>query len=405
MKSRPSLEPIRDDKKLSSLDTGSISARNISICKPEGTSRDPETIQDSNTIGPQVRTISGVTVPGHSVRNSVANPLARYSLKGDAARLRARAVDTTPLLGEFVLLGQATMIYAQPNAGKTLTTIFLILQAIEEGRLDPSILFYINADDSGKGLADKVEILEEVGAHMLAPGHRGFKASQFVDKLKLAIEDGSARGTVVVIDTLKKFANLMDKGRSSEFAQVCRDYVMAGGTIIALGHTAKNPNSDGTPRYQGTTDILEDFDAVYVAEPMLGTAGSAEKIIRFTQQKSRADSPQEAAYAYSIAPGLTYAEKLASVRSVYPEELQGHSDLHNQLTDTEVIDGIKHYLKQGFGNGQEKIVKAMAVNGDVSRATAKRILDRYTGTDPEKHLWHFHKGDRGVKKYFLLNAN
>lgn len=331
------------------------------------------------------------------------NPLIQHSLRGDAAKLHARAVDTKPLLGDFIFLGQATMIYAQPNAGKTLTVMRLIQDAIEEGRLDPDALFYINADDSGKGLAVKVEILELVNAHMLAPGLKGFKVSEFVDKLIQASQDGSARGTVVVIDTLKKFTNLMDKGRSSSFAQVGREYVMAGGTIIALGHTAKNRNADGTIRYQGTTDIIEDFDAVYVAEPMTGSAGASERVIRFTQQKSRADSPQEVAYAYSTEQGLTYAEKLASIRPVYPEELEGHSLEAEQLKDEEVIVDIRAYLAQGHGHvGLDRMIKALAHTGDVSRAQAHRVLDRYTGPDPEKHLWNYDKGARGKRTYYLL---
>jgi hypothetical protein len=330
-------------------------------------------------------------------------PLHQHSLNGHSARLKASAVDTKPLLGDFVKLGQATMIYAQANAGKTLTTLALLLEAIEQGRVEAGDILYVNADDSSKGLAEKVELLEGYGAHMLAPGHRGFKASQFVDKLKEATANGTARGSVVIIDTLKKFTNLMDKGRSSEFAQVCREFVMMGGTIFALGHTAKTPNPDGTPRYQGTTDILEDFDAVYVAEPMAAKPGSDERIIRFTRLKSRAESPEVVAYAYSTEAGLSYGDKVTSLRPVYPEELDGHALEMDQLDDQGVIATIRCFLSSGHGHvGQDKIVRAMAVNGDISRSQARRVLDRYTGADPEKHFWNFEKGDRGKRTYFLL---
>lgn len=330
-------------------------------------------------------------------------PFHRHSLKGDGARLKASAVDTKPLLGDFVMFGQATMIYAQANAGKTLTTIALILEAIELGRVDPNDVIYVNADDSSKGLAEKVGLLEGAGAHVLAPGYKGFKAGQFADKLKEATYDGSARGSVVFIDVLKKFTNLMDKGRSSEFAQVCREFVMAGGTIFALGHTAKSPNPDGTPRYQGTTDILEDFDAVYVAEPMSASPGSGERIIRFTRLKTRAEGPEIVAYAYSAEPGLTYADKVASLRPVYPEELDGHQLEVEQLSDEDVVICIAAYLRSGHGHvGEDKMIRALAREGDISRATAKRVLAKYTGSDPEKHRWNYTKGDRGKRIYHLL---
>lgn len=62
---------------------------------------------------------------------AMGNPLRRHSLRGDAAKLDAQAIDTRPLLGDFVMHGQATMIYAEPNAGKTLTVLRLIIDAIE----------------------------------------------------------------------------------------------------------------------------------------------------------------------------------------------------------------------------------------------------------------------------------
>lgn len=365
---------------------------------PEPEDTQPEPPPSSDNIHPAASAKPGEPAPKGNT------PLHKHSLQGHAARLEANAVDTKPLLGDFVMHGQATMIYAEANAGKTLTAIALVLDAIEQGRLDPDNLIYVNADDSSKGLAEKVRLLEAVGAHVVAPRYRGFKANQFVDKLKEAIADGSARGTVVIIDTLKKFTNLMDKGRSSEFAQVCREYVLAGGTIIALGHTAKSRNPDGTPRYQGTTDILEDFDAVYVAEPMAGMPGSNERIIRFTRLKSRADSPDVVGYAYSTEAGLRYADKVASVRPAYQEELEGSTLEADLLDEQGVIQVLRGLLVSGLGGvGQDKLVRVASGSGDVSRSQARRVLDKYTGTDPAKHHWSVQKGDRGKRTYTLLN--
>lgn len=102
------------------------------------------------------------------------------------------------------------------------------------------------------------------------------KANQVLDMMVQAANEDTARGTLIVIDTLKKFTDPMDKKRSSDFGQICRQYVMAGGTIVALGHTRKNPKADGTPQYQGTTDVLEDFDAVYIAQVMKRKSGTKQ---------------------------------------------------------------------------------------------------------------------------------
>jgi hypothetical protein len=59
------------------------------------------------------------------------NPLRRFSLRGNADELESVAARTKPLLGRFVMQGQATMIYAEPNAGKTLIVLKLCLDAID----------------------------------------------------------------------------------------------------------------------------------------------------------------------------------------------------------------------------------------------------------------------------------
>lgn len=111
-----------------------------------------------------------VSSPGQPQRSPRDHPLRRFSLLGKADQLEARAADTKPLLGSFIMDGQATMIYAAPNTGKTLIVLHLLLAAIEQGLIDPDRVFYVNADDGSQGLAVKARLLQDVGAHMLAPG-------------------------------------------------------------------------------------------------------------------------------------------------------------------------------------------------------------------------------------------
>lgn len=330
-------------------------------------------------------------------------PFHRHSLIGDVDKLRAQALQVTPLFGSFLMNGHSSMIYAKPNSGKTLILLSLIISAVEEGRVSGDDILFVNADDNSSGLAEKGEILARVGVHMVAPNLKGFKVRDFADKLREAAVDGSARGRIVVIDTIKKMTNLMDKTRSSEFANVCREFVMAGGTIIGLGHTAKNPNPDGSPRYQGTTDILEDFDAVYVAEVKQGPPGAAERVVVFRKEKSRADSPQEVAYAYSTEEGGTYEDKLWSLRVVETSELEGLQLEALQVNDADLIEVIRYFLKSGQGDvGKDKMLRAVASMADAPRSQVERVLNAYTGSDPARHLWNYTRGDRGKRTYTLL---
>ncbi len=333
------------------------------------------------------------------------SPLRRFSLMGMADEIEAMAANSNPLLGEFVLQGQSTMIYAEPNTGKTLIALKLCLDAIAAGRIAPGNLYYVNADDSSTGLAVKLRLMQDVGANMLAPGFKDLKAYQLAELFNQEIEEGSAGGTCVIIDTLKKFTDLMDKKRSSDFARVCRQFTMAGGTVVALGHTAKNPNADGSPRYQGTTDILEDFDAVYIAQPLTSKTNGDQRVAKFTRKKCRADSPETVAYAYVANAGARYEEKLASVRLVDPDDLEDYGAEKDDGKEPLLMACIVKLIGGGHGGGQMVLAKAAAEECGVSQRAALKVLNLHTGTTPRLHLWTFQKGNRGVRNYRLIDQN
>ena len=69
------------------------------------------------------------------------HPLRPYSVLGRADELKAKATETIPLLGDFIMSGQATMLYAAPNTGKTLMILHLLLEAIECGRIEADLVY------------------------------------------------------------------------------------------------------------------------------------------------------------------------------------------------------------------------------------------------------------------------
>lgn len=173
-------------------------------------------------------------LPPEPATKSKVSPFARYSLIGQTAKYEALAQAATPLLGDTCLRGEATVWYAKHNTGKSLLFLFMALDAIEQGRLAASDLFFINADDSSSGIAVKLAILDEVGAHTLVPARTDSRP--VIRELLQAVKNDTARGTLVVIDTLKKFVDLMNKKQASDFANICRQYVAAGGTLLGLAH-------------------------------------------------------------------------------------------------------------------------------------------------------------------------
>jgi Bifunctional DNA primase/polymerase, N-terminal./Primase C terminal 2 (PriCT-2). len=330
-----------------------------------------------------------------------SNPLARFSLIGRSAEYEARAQAVTPLLGDVCMKGEATVWYAKHNTGKTLLFLHMALEAIEQGKLAAPDLFYINADDSSSGIAVKLGILDELGAHTLVPGQQGFKTTDLIDVLKKGVTDDTARGTFVVIDTLKKFTNLMNKSESSVFTNVCRQYVAAGGTILVLAHVNKRKGEDGKPIYAGTSDVLDDFDAGYIINDSNLSGQPGHKVVEFSREKARTGGAASAAYSYDGRDNVSYDQRLASVTFIDPENLAGIKQETERKSDAELIATVRECITQGIVQ-KMALRNAVAAKANVNRASAMRVIEKYTGTDPAHHHWFFNVGARGAKCFALL---
>jgi AAA domain len=255
-------------------------------------------------------------IEGEAAPTMPPNPFEKFSLLGKSCQIEKKVVGEQMLLGNLAVLGQLTVFYADPNTGKTLIVIYLLTVAIRAHRVKAKQVFYINVDDNLNGLLQKLRIAEEYGFHMVADGHEGFKVSVFVATLMEIIEQGQAHGVVIILDTLKKFANLMDKAHSTNFNKLLRRFAMCGGTVIALAHTNKKRDSDGKPIYAGTSDVLEDFDCGYLMMERKGAESAGQKVIVFENIKRRGNVVLTTAYAYSTEPDQSYDQLLASVQEI-----------------------------------------------------------------------------------------
>ena len=305
------------------------------------------------------------------------------------------------LLGNLAVLGQLTVFYADPDTGKTLIVIYLLIVAIRADRVKAKQVFYINVDDNLNGLLQKLRIAEEYGFHMVADGHEGFKVSDFIATVTEIIEQGQAHGVVIILDTLKKFANLMDKAHSTNFNKLLRRFAMCGGTVIALAHTNKKRDSEGKPIYAGTSDVLEDFDCGYLMMERKGAESAGQKVIVFENIKRRGNVVLTAAYAYSTEPDQTYDQLLASVQEVKDIELFEFRVDKDAGAEVAVIAAIADLIRSGT-NKKMALAEAAATRADVSKRKAMQVLEAYTGTDPAFSKWSYAVKDRGAKVYALL---
>jgi hypothetical protein len=339
--------------------------------------------------------------PSEGASKRADHPLDRYSLRGQSQALEKLAVEQVPVLGQLALQGQATVFYAAPNTGKTLITLSLLLETMRNKKIDPSNIYYLNMDDSIVGLIDKLKIAEEYGFHMLADGHMGFKISNFYDIVNHLIENDLAHA-VIILDTLKKFVNTMDKGRASGFTKIMRRFVMKGGTVIALAHTNKNTGHDGKVVYGGTSDIVDDFDCAYTITPIPSQSGSDDKVVLFENIKGRGNVISSAAYSYCTEFGAPYDEILSFVQPVDEKQLEPLKQAERIRIDSEVITVVETIISEDTYS-KMKLADAVSKRAGINKRSAIQIIDKYTGTNPAVHKWTFSVRDRGAKVYELLN--
>lgn len=339
--------------------------------------------------------------PAANAPSAKASPFRKYSLIGQAARFEELAQAATPLLGDVCLRGEATVFYAKHNTGKTLLFLHMVSEAVEQNRIAAGDVYFINADDSSAGIAVKLGLLDEIGAHTLVPGQGGFKAEHLEQLLHDAVRNDTARGTLVVIDTLKKFVDLMHKRQASDFANVCRQFVAAGGSLLGLAHTNKRRSDEGKAVHAGTTDILDDFDAGYIIDELPLTGNPGEKLVEFTRLKGRGGGVHSVAYAYAAEDHVSYAERLASVRLVDQSDLDGIKRVEEERSDAELVAVVAGCITEGV-NAKMALRNAVAERANISRRAATKIIERYTGDDPGQHHWSFARIAHGKMIYTLL---
>ena len=329
------------------------------------------------------------------------NPLTKHSLLGSAAKLLEHAAEQKPLFGKVCLSGQFTIWFGRYGRGKSLLFYHLLIEAILDGRIEPGNVFIINADDDSVGLAQKAQLTDDHGVNVLVPGYMGFRANMLLDMMIDMTATGAARGVVIVLDTLKKFVDVMDKKASRSFNIVIREFVLAGGTLLALAHTNKQLGPDRKPIPEGVGDINSDIDCSFILDRVDDGKGN-EIVIEFAADKIRGPVSLREYYAFDPDPELSYVQRLASVRKIDPEDEKYAGKLQVEDREADVIGAIEQCIKRGRVTKMD-IIRTASMDAHVSRRTVLAFLEPLTGDDPATCRWNYTVGERGRHLFALLD--
>jgi hypothetical protein len=259
-------------------------------------------------------------------------------------------------------------------------------------------------DDDYKGLVYKTCLAEQYGFEMLSPGHNGFESIAMQGYMRQMIDDDTARGTVIILDTLKKFTDLMNKKAGSEFMARAREFVAHGGTLIPLAHTNKNRGIDGKCVFGGTSDVSDDSDCVYILDEIDKTPNT--KRVLFENIKSRGDVATELVFSYSCEDGKSYQHRLDSIEMATPSQVFAakieHEASQKMRNDQPVIDAITEAIERGCTLKTDLIKSAHEVSG-ISKTKLNKAVSDYTrkGLADNKGLWREVTGLNNAKSYHL----
>lgn len=335
--------------------------------------------------------------PPNPVPRPYTSPLHKFSLLGRGNELEEQAVAQAPLLGDVCMTGDVTLWGAPPNSGKTLFAIGLLADAIIRKAIEPERTFYLNMDDSMSGVAEKVKILQDYDVHVLAEGYRDFTSGKVYGLLDAMIADKSARGAFVIVDTLKKVVDPMDKKKTVEFMKLARRFSLAGGSILLLAHTNKQRNSAGKLILAGVADLQDDCDTAYLLDRQV--KDNVQQIV-FDNVKRRGGGAARSVYTCSGAADISYVDRLMSMRYAGCDP-----EFDETVPDEKVsVDGIAEAIALAIRHGTVKkmaIVNLIRLATKASRRDVLEVLEKYTGSDPVVHLWDYTVRAAGANVYEL----
>ena len=338
---------------------------------------------------------------------SLLDRVKSFSITGQSTELKRKALSDKFIMDRIAILGQWTAIYAAPGTGKTLLTLWMLADQLSNGLIQGNQVFYVNADDNYKGMTEKLEIAEKCGLEVLVPNFNGFNVDQILPIMKALAKSDQARGIIFVLDTLKKFTDLMDKRISSHFGNTAREFIAAGGSLIVLAHTNKHKDVEGKAIYSGTSDIVDDADCAFVINKVDECEEfTGKKItVEFSNIKARGDVASTLGFTYSKG-GQSYSDLLDSVIRIDEKTLKGSKqqiEADKQLvSDTRVIEAACLAIKAGI-NTKDALIKEIKKGTAESTAGIRRIVESRTGNDyGQGHRWAVETGVHNAKIFSVL---
>ena len=259
-----------------------------------------------------------------------------------------KMADAKFLIDNMIVRGHMAAYVSPGNGGKT--TIFIHLCEVLAAR--GLKVLYINVDGSPGDLKRHHAHAEKHGYKVIAPDAKDGKSTEDVLVILRAIAKGSARcdDLVLIIDTLKKFVDVINKNHAKGFYNLLRAITVKGATICLLGHTNKYKDEDGKSIFEGTADLRNDLDELIYLDNFKDEVANTLAVTT-RPDKVRAEFSPRTFIINLDDRSVTEADSVINILS---------------KDDRELLDQIKAAITSGKSSQKDIIdaVKAATIFGD-----------------------------------------
>ena len=373
--------------------------------------------QELNKIQANPTQIPTPHINGATHQNGTSSALSKlmYAAVNDRIEeMEERLAKERDVVPGMITTGTVTLVYAPSGAGKTVWILGNLFQSIRNNLIKGSDVIYFNEDDGAKGVLQKAKMGRKHGMTMItlykSPDPMLRSAEDALRMLGQIREEGHADGKIVVCDTLKKFAPVLNKGDMRDVLHVFREFAAAGGTVILLGHCNKHRSMDGRLIYEGVGDLKSDVDNMFGLDPVNDKFAAYQELL-VINEKDRSQISFEGGFKYKQTSAVVhYEESVDSVQFMSPDDIselkekqRGQINIGKALSkheDEYIL--LSSVMKEGKLWAQSELFDLLSdheVNPNgCTRKTLRSCIDLLKGNN----LTLERKGTHG-KKYYRWN--
>ncbi len=263
----------------------------------------------------------------------------------------------------LIVKGALTVISAESNGGKTT----IMMHAAKEATRQGFEVIYINVDANASQCKEFHYKASKDGFLIINPDlHLGGSIEKVIEDFEQMVRsDIDLTNYLIIIDTLKKFTSVMQKGDVSSFMKLCRKMTLKGCTIVLLSHTNKYPDKDNHPIFEGVNDVKSDCDNLIYLIPEKQNDGALIVSTSTNNGKTRFNI-EKITFIIDKDLNVTLSEEYIDLFKY---------NQHTYENDKDCIDIIKGVIgEQELLRGQ---IREQSMKLGVSFRAINRILDNY----------------------------